>query len=211
MSSPEHGCIVDTVVLLYFLLVGRDELLRDLLGDALRVPLTVYDPDDRSLGEEALRHVEFLSEMRQAVRHYEVNVRLGGSDHELLRRVRIVDDLFDSGALTVVEMVEVESSVAARLQGFDGVAEHGLSAPLGPGEAACVAIAWERGWTIATDDEAALTVLDNFHGGRSYAYERIRKLLIRVAEESRVSRDEANAIHAEMRALGFWDRDSPFP
>jgi len=81
---------------------------------------------------------------------------------------------------------------------------------LGPGEAACVAIAIERGWTIATDDADAFKVLDRLQGGQSYPYERIRKLLIRVADEGRISREEANRLHDEMCSLGFWDSGRPF-
>jgi len=211
VSSPEPPCILDTVVLLYFLLVGEDALLRGLLGDPLRVPLAVYDPVDRSLPEATLRHSQLLSEMRQAVRHYEVSVRVGGAHPEVLARAQRVDDLYDESRLQVVAMSEPERHMAARLQSREGAAEHRLRAPLGPGEAACVAIAWDRKWTIATDDEAALSVLDDLHGDRTYPYERIRKLLIRAAKEKRITRAQANTIHADMRDVGFWDPGRPFP
>lgn len=211
MSSPEPSCICDTVVVLYFLLVEEEVLLRDLIGDPIRVPLTVYDPDERSLPEDALRHSELLSEMRQAVRHYETAVRIGGADPELLDRVARIDEMFDEGALEPVDLEESEIFLAARLQSRDEVAEFGLRFPLGPGEASCVAIAWERHWTIATDDDAALSVLDHLHAGRTYPYERIRKLLIRAADEKRITRKKANEVHQAMRDLGFWDTGIPFP
>lgn len=208
MSS--EPCIVDTVVLLYFLLVEHDQLLRDLVGDPVTVPRAVYDPDDRSLPEEALRRSELLSEMRQCVRHYDVAVRTRGGRRELHDRVLRVDWLFDHGHLDVVDMTEQERLLAARLQSRDAVSVHRIRAPLGAGEAACVAIALERGWTIATDDDAAITVLDKLHGGQPYSYERIRKLLIRAANEKRLTRAEANEVHARMRRLGFWDSGTPF-
>lgn len=211
MSSPEPSCISDTVVVLYFLLVEEDALLRDLIGDPIRVPLTVYDPEDRSLPEDALRHSELLSEMRQAVRHYEMAVRIGGAEPALLERVERIDQLFEDGALEPVELEESETVLAASLQSGDEAAEFGLRVPLGPGEASCVAMAWERDWTIATDDDAALSVLDRLHGDRTYSYDRIRKLLIRAAKENRISRKRANEIHQEMRNLGFWDTSVPFP
>lgn len=58
MSSDDKH-IIDTVVLLYFLLVGEEELLCTLLGTPLQVPLAVYDPEDRDLlpmAQMALRH-----------------------------------------------------------------------------------------------------------------------------------------------------------
>jgi hypothetical protein len=209
--SSDRNHILDTVVLLYFLLVEQDDLLRQLIGDPLRVPLAVYDPDDRSLDEEAYRHPDLLSEMRQAVRHYEVATRIDGANSKLLERIQRVDDLFDNGHLTAVNMSGDEAGFAARLQSRTSTVEYGLRVPLGAGEAACVAIAWKRDWAIATDDVAALTVLDQLHGERTYDYERIRKLLIRATQEERLTRSQANEIHAEMRDLGFWDTGTPFP
>lgn len=209
--SSEGRCIVDTVVLLYFLLVRQDQLLRDLVGDPIAVPLSVYDPGDRELPEESLRHSELLSEIRQSIRHYEIAVRTSTAVPELLRRARRADALHDEGRLEVVEMSPAERAVAARLQSRDDMAERGLRVPLGAGEAACVAIAHSRSWTIATDDDAALAVMRSLHGRRPYTYERIRKLLVRAAGSERISRSQANEIHAEMRGLGFWDAGMPFP
>jgi hypothetical protein len=50
-SDDDH--ILDTVVLLYFLLVQQAELLMDLIGRPLQVPFAVYDPDDRLLPDAA--------------------------------------------------------------------------------------------------------------------------------------------------------------
>ncbi|MGE0600641.1 MAG: hypothetical protein AB7J35_05270 [Dehalococcoidia bacterium] len=209
--SSERPSILDTVVLLYFLLVGREALLTRLLGAGapLRVPLAVYDPEERSLSPEALRHSDLLSEMRQATRHYEVAARSDPAAGELLERVRRVDFLYDGAALEVVELSADERLLAARLQSRRTAAEYGIRVPLGPGEAACVAIAFTRGWTIATDDNAALTALGALYG-HDYPYERIRKLLVRAAEEGLVDRAEAREIHDQMRQLGFWDSDQLF-
>lgn len=211
VSSPDQETVLDTVVLMYFLLVGEGNLLAELLGDPLRAPRAVYDPEDRGLPEEAMRHIDLLSEMRQAVSHYETNARLSDIDPGLVDQIRHVDDLFDSGNMTVVDMSEDERAFAAALQSRDGIAGYDLRVPLGPGEAACVAIAWKRGWKIATDDTAALKVLEKLHGGHTYPYERIRKLLVRAAEMGHITKERANEIHAEMRDLGFWDSGIPFP
>ena len=205
-SDGKH--IVDTVVLLYFLLVGEEDLLCTLIGTPLCVPLTVYDPEDRDLPATARTRTELLSEMRQAVGHYESSARLTG-DADSLSRVSRIDSLYDESRLVPVPMTAEERLLAARLQS-DDAREYGVRVPLGPGEAACVAISFERDWTIATDDSDALKVLENLHGNRAFRYERIRKLLIRAAEEGHVTHEEANGLHAAMRSHGFWDSGRPF-
>ena len=50
----------------------------------------------------------------------------------------------------------------------------------------CRAFASGRGWTIATDDNAALTALGAMYR-QDYPYVRIRKLLIRDADEGLVA------------------------
>ncbi|WP_419554501.1 hypothetical protein [Candidatus Poriferisodalis sp.] len=213
MSENSH--IIDTVVLMYFLLVGQERLLGELLGKPLQVPLAVYDPDDRTPQAGTVPRSEFLSEMRQSVRHYESGAAYAEEeeavDHEIesFTRIKRVDDLYDDGDLVPVSMTSDERSLAARLQSSE-VATYGLKVALGPGEAACVAISYQRGWTIATDDADALKVLDRLHGARDYPYERIRKLLKRAANEGRVTREDASRLHGEMRSLGFWDTGQLF-
>ena len=213
LSEGSH--IIDTVVLMYFLLVGREALLGDLMGRPLQVPMAVYDPEDRKLPDGASPRSEMLSEMRQAVRHYgaaaEVAAESESSDHEIesFNRIKRIDDLYDEGSLVSIAMTPEELLLAARLQSSDASA-YGLKVGLGPGEAACVAISHIREWTIATDDTDALNVLDQLHGARNYSYERIRKLLVRAAIEGHISRKEATRLHDEMRSLGFWDSGQPF-
>ena len=50
MSSDDLH-IVDTVVLLYFLLVERFDLLVELIGDPIQVPFSVYDPEEPRDGD----------------------------------------------------------------------------------------------------------------------------------------------------------------
>ena len=213
MSEGSH--IIDTVVLMYFLLVGREALLGDLMGRPLQVPFAVYDPEDRDLQGETSPRSELLSEMRQAIRHYEAAAEAAAesesSDHEFesFNRIKRIDDLYDEGGLVPVAMTPDELLLSAQLQSSDA-SVHGLKVGLGPGEAACVAISYTRGWTIATDDADAFKVLNRLHADREYPYERIRKLLVRAADEGHISSEEANRLHEEMRALGFWDSGQPF-
>lgn len=203
-------CIIDTVVLLYFMLTQREQLLIRLLGSPLQVPLVVYDPEEERLPEPALQRAELLSEMRQAMRHYEIRARTSPEDKARFERLRTTDALHRKGMLETVSLRDDELRLAAELQGREAVARFSVRTPLGAGEASCVAIAFRRGWTIATDDNDALTVLSELHGGKDFAYHRIRSLLILAGNEGLVTRDEANRIHEDMRSEGFWDAGTPF-
>lgn len=206
-SSTEH--IIDSVVLQYFLLVGEEELLGELIGWPLRVPFAVYDPEDREIPLEACLRPDLLSEMRQAVRFYN-RIAMSAGDTESLWRISRVDRLYDEERLVVEGMELQEQLLADRIQGVEAT-HFGVKAPLGPGEAACIAIAYERNWTIVTDDADALTVFARLQGDRGHRYERIRKLLIRAANEGLITEDSANRIHADMVSRRFWDKISPFP
>ena len=207
--SSDGSHVLDTVVLLYFLLADEEELLGELIGWPFRVPFAVYDPEDRAIPLESSSQPDLLSEMRQIVRYYD-NIAESNGDTESLRRVSGVDRLHDERRLVAEAMDPLEQRLADQLQG-PYASQFGLQAPLGPGEAACVAIAHRRDWTLATDDSDALKVLSGLSGDKPYRYERIRKLLVRAADERTITRDQANRIHAEMKAHGFWDSTCPFP
>ncbi len=208
MSSDESH-VLDTVILLYFLLADEEELLGELIGWPFRVPFAVYDPEERAIPLESSPQPDLLSEMRQIVRYYD-NIAASNGDTESLWKVSRVDRLHDERRLVAEAMDPLEQRLADQLQG-PYASQFGLQAPLGPGEAACVAIAHQRDWTLVTDDSDALKVLSGLSGDKPYRYERIRKLLVRAADERTITRDQANRIHAEMKAHGFWDSTCPFP
>ena len=207
--SSDGSHVLDTVVLLYFLLADEEELLGELIGWPFRVPFAVYDPEDRAMPLESSPQPDLLSEMRQIVRYYDSLAESSGGT-ESLSKVSRVDRLHDEGRLFAEAMDPLEQGLADQLQGTNA-SQFGLQAPLGPGEAACVAIAHQRDWTLVTDDSDALKVLSGLSGDKPYRYERIRKLLVRAADERTITRDQANRIHAEMKAHGFWDSTCPFP
>lgn len=209
-SKRPTSAIVDSVVLHYFLLVQQDQLLLSLLGSPLFVPRVIYDPD-----EETATTPSAMSEMTRAIDYYErhaADLRTTQDDREGAARNALrlgkVNELHETGLLVVTDMTDEEWGVAAALTNPRRADEFGLRFPLHSGEAACVAIAVERGWIVASDDSDALKALRQL--GSSHAYERIRKLLIRGAREEFITKKVANAIHAEMRALGFWDLQPPF-
>lgn len=206
--SSERNHILDTVVLLYFLLTEQEDLLGELIGWPLRMPFAVYDPDDWTGSLESKPRLDLSSEMYQAERYYD-NIALETGDTGAAFKINRVDRLHAEGRVVVEAMNLGEQRLADELQGARAL-QLGLRVSLGAGEAACVAIAFQRGWTIVTDDNDALRALSALYGDRDYDYERIRKLLIRAAVENRVTEDEANRIHDSMASYGFWDSQRPF-
>jgi predicted nucleic acid-binding protein len=196
---------------MYFLLTEQEELLFALLGEPIGLPLTVYDPIEEEAGSVSGRRPDLLSEMRQIVHHYDVAQRTDKAARENLLRVKRVQALVDSRRIAIIKLTDAELRLAARLQDPQTTPEFGLKAPLGPGEAACVAIAQERGLVIATDDTDALRALENLQGRPDFPFERIRKLLIWAATSGLITRGDANFIHSQMRKHGFWDKGEPFP
>ena len=205
-SEQEH--VIDTVVLLYFLLAEQEDLLGDLIGWPLRVPFAVYDPDDWTGSLEPKPRLELSSEIHQAEAYFD-NIAFETGDTGATFKINKINRLYSEDRVVVEAMDSTERRLADELQGARA-RQLGLRAPLGPGEAACIAIAFQREWTIVTDDNDALRALSGLYGDRGYSYERIRKLLMRAAIENRVTEDEANRIHDRMVSYGFWDSQRPF-
>jgi hypothetical protein len=207
MAEP---AVVDTVVLRYFLFVDRFDLLVALLGTPLRVPRIVYDPHEGEPPEIAMSEVtrSIFVQRRTADDSGRPRGRREIAERNANRLGRI-HGLEASGDIEVVDLTIEEGELFARLSSAASIAEFGLKLPIGPGEAACVAIAVKRGWVCVSDDTDGLNALDKLDKG--HPYERIRRLLQRAATERLIRKDEANSIHAEMRMLGFWDIRPPFP
>lgn len=211
--------VVDTVVLHYFLVVDRVGLLLALLDPPVGVPRIVFDPYDGQ-GVDAM-----VSELRQNIRYEERVAQApvpnkgddtthglesaGATAETRAERLRGMEALVQDDAIQVLDLTEDELDVVGRLTSREPDPSLGVLVGLGDGEAACVAVAVKRGWTLATDDGDALRVLDRLAPG--HPYERIRRLLARGAAEGLVTEAEANAIHDEMSRAGFWDEVRPFP
>jgi hypothetical protein len=200
------GSVIDTVVLRYFLLVGRMDLLLALLPAPRLLPSAVFDPEDEAGARGS------LSEISESVRYHEAlsrDARLEpeerGTAAETAARLGVVREHLDALEPTTVAPGVEEDTFSDLVS--KPVA--GMVLPLGPGEAACIAIGIERNVTVVTDDADALRVLNALSKG--HPYERIRKLLVRAAEEHLCSRSEANAVHRAMTEQGFWDTSLPFP
>jgi hypothetical protein len=202
--------VIDTVDLRYFLFVGRGELLVALLGRPLMVPRIVFDPDEGDVPEEAMS--EITRSIRWQGRTSGDAGRLAEMRRQAAHNAASLEEVFGMharGEIETVDLDDEERALFARLTTHAGAADLGLRFRLQDGEAACVAAAVGRGWVLVTDDADALRALDHLEPG--HPYERIRRLLQRAATEGRVTEEEANDLHAQMRSLGFRDREVPFP
>ncbi len=210
MSSVSPSCVVDTVVLLYYLLTGEAELLVDTLGAPLGTPRIVYDPDEGDIPDAA------CCEMTRSVTYH----RHAATDptHDTLardrgavnaKRLSGITELHSTDKLTILDLAFDELEIVGKVTSPTECHSHGLQFPLSPGEAACLAIALTRNIPLVTDDGDALRALNHFRP--SHPYQRIRKLLIHAGERGLITPRRANAIHQEMTDLGFWDSTLPFP
>lgn len=200
--------VVDTVILHYFLLVEECELLLDLLDPPVGVPRIVYDPDDGDSADAV------VSELRRNIRYEERIARTSqaGADYKAAtqhaQRLQAIDRLIGD-QIQVLDMTETELDIFQRLTAEQPDEDLKLVAPLGAGEAACIAITIERGHVLATDDADGLRVLHRLRP--NHPYQRIRRLLIRAGDSGTIKRSHANDIHRRMREVGFWDTVAPFP
>lgn len=208
-SQAPEPAIVDTVLLRYFLLVERFELLLRVLGQPLMVSRVVYDPenaDDERAMSEMVRSIH-VQRRRAADQH---RTQAERDRAELIaRRLAAIHEHFKTGSVSIADMSEAERSLYGRLSADEHVSEFDLKLPLDDGEAASLAIASERGWVFVSDDNDALRAMRAIHP--SHPYHRSRKILIEAADWGLISRSDANVIHADMRRLGFWDTTPPCP
>lgn len=210
VSSPASS-VVDTVVLRYFLFVGKADLLVQLLGRPIMVPNAVYSTADDDGTTEAL-----LSELMRSIRWQRssaLDLRRPRDKRalavQLANRLETIHNLVARGDVVIEQLSAEELALFVRLTSVEHIGEFGLVAPLGTGEAACIAIAHVRSMTLVTDDNDGLRAFQSIN--TDAPYERIRKLLIRAANEGLITQAEANAIYNEMLQLGFYGDEPPFP
>ena len=211
VSSESPDSVVDTVVLMYFLMVGEVDLLFELLAEPVAVSRIVFDPDEPEILNDDAR-----SEISRSIQYHRRVSRDPARDADAREisarsadRLADINELYESGRVVVLDMTADELELAGRMTSREGCREFGLRFPLDAGEAACLAIAVARDLMLATDDNDALTAFERL--SPDHRYQRIRRLLIAAGKQGLCTEAEANEIHSEMRQLGFWDTVEPFP
>jgi hypothetical protein len=210
-SSPTPDTVVDTVVLRYFLLVGRADLLINLLGTPIAIPRIIFDPDEaEDLPEDVKSEVRRSIAVQRRWSTEPARPNEARDDAALkARRLGGVFELHSEGSLAIIDLTDDERQLFGRLIDRESLSDFVLSVPLDVGEAACVAIAVHRKWRLATDDQDALRAAEGLDDRLERL--RIRSLLRHAADQGLITQVEANSIHAEMRTMSFWDKEAPFP
>jgi predicted nucleic acid-binding protein len=211
VSSKSPDSFVETVVLIYFLMVDEAELLLDLLGDPIAVPRIVFDPDepegvDDDTRCEISRSIGYHRRLSRDPTRDEAAQQTAGRSAD---RIATMTQLHERARVVVINLTADELELVGRLTSRETCSQFGLRFPLDAGEAACLALATARNLTLATDHSDALTALKKV--SENHPYQRIRRLLIAAGQRGLRTEAEANEIHSEMRRLGFWDTTKPFP
>lgn len=210
MSSEPPKSVADTVVVLNFLLVEEWQLLVTLIGRPIAVPRIVYDPESGDVPEiarsEITKRISFDCRVADDPARDEA---ARSTARRCLDRVTRITEHHSAGDVVVLDLSDGERELLGRLASPQDCHGFGLHFPLHPGEAACIALSAHRDLVFVTDDNDALTAMSNLVPG--HPYERTRKLLVRAARERLITKERANGLHDEMRRLGFWDTEPPFP
>jgi len=205
-GSPERPVIADTVVVNYFLAVGLIRLLEKVLGSPVQVPRAVFDPDEGDgIAKEAaseLRRGLWLHRDRSKEKRLPVEVQQRSV--RALPHFESLPVLVTEGVLVVIDLQDEERETFARLRDRRFVAQFSLVAGLGRGEAASLAIAVNRNYDIATDDQDAIKILKSLRPDLKAI--RIRALLRRGVDSRLLTTKQARGIHMEMLRAGFWDK-----
>jgi hypothetical protein len=205
-GSQFDEVVADTVVVNYFLAVGRIGMLLDLLAGRLLVPTAVYDPNDAERpGTMGLSELEMgLRRHRQRATDGELSQLQRERSRDALPHFESLPKLVERGNLIPTNLSSAELKLYAQFRDRAWARAQGFATGLGPGESAAIAISEHRGIALATDDEDGIR-LARLRNPDMRIY-RIRGLLEAAVERGVVGRDEARSIHLAMVSRGFWDR-----
>ena len=204
--SQFEQVVVDTVVVNYFLALGRIALLAAVVGGCVLVPRAVYDPDETDRAD-----VTVVSELERGLRRHrqravdpELAPKQREYSSEALPHFERLQQHVGEGLIVPLSLDPSELQLYGMFRDAVWAREHGLLAELGSGEAAALAVAENRGMRLATDDQDCIRLAQARRPDSIIL--RIRSVLHLAVDAGLVGFDEARSIHLSMRARGFWDR-----
>ena len=204
-ASQFEQVVIDTVVVNYFLALGRFSLLAAVVGGRVLVPRAVYDPEDADRADAAV-----VSELERGLRRHRqraVDPELAPKQREYssdaLPHFERLRHHVDEGLMLPLTLEPAELVRYGMFRDALWARQHDLLAELGSGEAAALAIAENRGLSLATDDQDCIRLAQARRPDSVIL--RIRSLLHLAVDAGLVSVEEARSMHLSMRARGFWD------
>jgi len=216
MSLPDDSPIVaDASILIPWSLVGKADLLVS-VGDMSTTDF-VYDFNEMSqLSPTTITKSWGASDVAKETIHH----RYRGSDPRMkddrrraaqmaADRLERIADLLIGNKLKIITIQEhQETALYARLSSSRQAEDLGLTRSIGYSAASCVAVAYERGMVLASDDRdavRALQVLSPDHLSVS------TQDLLRIASQAgHISKQQANDIHLDIAFRGICDPKPPY-
>jgi predicted nucleic acid-binding protein len=192
-ANPPEPTVCDTTALRYFAIVDQFDLLSRALSGKVSTPRQVFDDEDdvdtpgvlvSELGASERYH------RRRSVRGIEATDKWSR-----LRALRQRDDI------EILDLTDDEEATYVALRSTDLARAYGLAGPLGPGEAAVIAIADHRRWRAAIDEHAGRSILNDRSPGHSIVT--TRDLVRIAATEGFITSPEAEIVYTDMLAEGY--------
>jgi len=192
-ANPPEPTVCDTTALRHFAIVGQFDLLVRALGGSVLTPRQVFDDEDEVDTPGVL-----VSELGASERYHRRRSARGAEATDKWSRLRALRQRND---IEILDLTGDEESTYAELRSADLARRYGLGGPLGPGEAAVIAIADHRRWRAAIDEHAGRSILDDRSPGHLVVTTRD---LVRIAATGGfMSSPEAEIVYTDMLAEGY--------
>jgi predicted nucleic acid-binding protein len=194
-ASPPEPTVCDTTALRHFAIISQFDLLVRTLGGTVRTPRQVFDDEDDVDTPGVL-----VSELGASERYYRSrSVR----DPEATDKWSRLRSLRQRNDIEILDLSNEngEESTYAELTSAGLARRYGLAAPLGPGEAAVIAIATHRRMRAAIDEHAGRSILHDRSPGHSVVT--TRDLVRAAAANGFIESPEAEIIYTDMLAEGY--------
>jgi predicted nucleic acid-binding protein len=192
-ANPPEPTVCDTTALRYFAIVGQFDLLARVLGGRVSTPRQVFDDEDDVDTPRAL-----VSELGASERYHRLRSVRGTEATDKWSRLRALRQRND---IEILDLTDDEESTYVELTSADLARSYGLAGPLGPGEAAVIAIADHRRWRAAIDEYAGRSILNDRSPGHSVVT--TRDLVRIAATEGFITSPEAEIVYTDMLADGY--------
>jgi predicted nucleic acid-binding protein len=166
--------------------------LVDTLGAPILVPRQVFDREDR-----VDEYGTLVSEIGDSERHYKRRSGTSAEDTDKWSRLRSIRQRTD---IAVLDLTEEEDEAYTELRSRTFTRSRGLVTPLGPGEAAVIAIAENRRNRAVVDDGPARRILNERSPGTEILTTRD---VLRAAAGQSIESPEAEIIYEDMLAEGY--------